>query len=180
MKVYILRHGETNWNKEKRMQCQTDNHLNEIGIEQAELAAKLLDNVDYDVVLSSPYVRAKRTAEIANRDRMPIIIDDRLKERHAGVMDGKLLTEMDVGEFFNYDANAEYEGAEKMQDFCKRIWKFLDELKEEYKDKTVLLVTHNIAIRAMKVYVNGVPKGGDLRTYGINNGEIEELILNTD
>jgi len=177
MKVYLLRHGETNWNKERRMQCQTDNQLNDVGIEQAELAAKLLDKIDYDAILSSPYVRAKRTAEIANKDRMPIIIDDRLKERYAGVMDGRFLAEIDVDEFFNYDANAEYEGAENMHDFCERIWKFLDELKEEHEGKTVLLVTHNIAIRAMKAYVYGVPEGGDLGAYGIKNGEIEELII---
>lgn len=177
MEIYLLRHGETDWNKERKMQCQSDNALNEIGIKQAELVSKLLENINYDLVLSSPYIRAKKTAEIANKGRVPIIIDDRLKERNAGVLDGKFLTEIDMGEFYNYHINAEYEEAENMQDFCKRIWEFLDEMKEKYKDHNILLATHNIVIRAIKAYILGIPEDGNIRTYGIENGTIEKYIL---
>ena len=174
MKIYLLRHGETNWNKERKMQCQADNPLNEIGVKQAEMAAKQLENINYDLVISSPYIRAKRTAEIANKGRVPIIIDDRLKERNAGVLDGKPVAEINSAEFFNYNINAEYEGAENIQDFCKRVWELLDEIKGKYADKSIVLAAHNIVIRAIKAYILGVPEDGDIREYGINNGAIEE------
>lgn len=180
MKIYLVRHGQTDWNKEKRMQCQADMPLNETGIEQAKEVGKLLENVNYDFIFSSPYIRAKRTAEIANNDRMPIIIDDRLKERQGGIVDGKPFsdfTEEEMEEFFNYHKNVEYEGAENMQDFCKRVWDFLDDIKEKYKNKTVVIVAHNILIRAVKAYFLGIPEHGNIRDYGINNGELVEYII---
>ena len=64
-----------------------------------------------------------------------------------------------------------------MQDFCKRVWSFLDELKEKYPDKTILLATHNIVIRAIKAYVLGIPEDGNLRQYGVDNCKIEEYVL---
>jgi len=182
MKIYLVRHGQTDWNREgmKRMQCQSDNPLNEIGIKQAEQVGELLDKIDYDFIFSSPYIRAKRTAEIANRDRMPIIVDDRLKERYGGVVDGKPFTDFtsaDIDDFFNYNENVEYEGAESMQDFCKRVWDFLDDMKEKYKDKTVVFVAHNILIRAVKAYFVGIPEDGNIRHYGIDNGELVEYTI---
>ena len=76
-----------------------------------------------------------------------------------------------------YDQNLEFQGAENIQDFCKRVWDLLDELKIKYKDKTLLLVTHNIVIRAIKAYIIGIPDDGNIRHYGIPNGELEEYIL---
>ena len=174
MKIYLLRHGETNWNKERKMACKLDSVLNETGIKQAEEAQKLLGNVKYDLVISSPLSRAKRTAEIVNNEKKPLIIDERLEERNVGVLDGKSLTEINLTEFFDYNKNVEYEGAENIQDFCERIWGFLDDIKVKYRDKDVLLVTHNIVIRAMKAYFLGIPEDGNIRRYGIKNAQIEE------
>ncbi len=177
MKIYLLRHGETNWNKERRMACSDEAKLNETGIRQAEEAAKLLEDINYDLVISSPYERAKNTAEIANKNRVPIIIDDGLREREAGVLDGKFLAEINYDEFFDYYKNAEYDGAENIQDFCKRVWGFLDEIKEKYRYKNILLATHSIVIRAIKARVLGIPESGNLKDYGVQNGVLEEYML---
>ena len=180
MKIYLLRHGETDLNKDKRMSCSDQAKINETGIAQAEEASKVLENINYDLMISSPYMRTKITAEIANKDRVPIMVDDRLRERNAGVLEGKPLaefTKIEMAEFFDYYKNVEYEGAENIKDFCKRVWEFLEEIKEKYKDKSIVLVTHNIVIRAIKAYVIGMPEDGNIGIYGIGNGVIEEYIL---
>ena len=177
MKIYLLRHGQTDWNRDGKFAYNENLTLNETGIKQAERAKKLLEKIDYDLVLTSPFIRAKRTAEIANNRRKKLIIEDRLKERNAGILDGQLLINVDLDGFYNYDQNLEFQGAENIQDFCKRVWDLLDELKIKYKDKTLLLVTHNIVIRAIKAYIIGIPDDGNIRHYGIPNGELEEYIL---
>ena len=55
------------------------------------------------------------------------------------------------------------------------MWSFLDEIKLKYKDKTILLVTHNIVIRAIKAYKLGIPENGNIREYGIKNAEIKKF-----
>ena len=177
MKIYLLRHGQTDWNRDGKFAYNEDLVLNETGIKQAEAARKILENIDYDLVIASPFIRAKRTAEIANNGRKDLIIDDRLRERNAGILDGQLLTNVNLKGFYDYYQNLEFEGAENIQDFCKRVWDFLEDIKIKYKDKTILLVTHNIVIRAIKAYILGIPADGNIQNYGIKNGEIEEYII---
>ena len=86
MKIYLLRHGQTDWNRDGKFAYNENLTLNETGIKQAERAKKLLEKIDYDLVLTSPFIRAKRTAEIANNRRKKLIIEDRLKERNAGIL----------------------------------------------------------------------------------------------
>ncbi len=178
MKLYLLRHGQTDWNKEKRLSCGNEAKLNQTGIEQAKCAGEILKNIDYDLVICSPYDRTKLTCKIANVKNMPVIFDKRLREREAGVLDGKYFSEFtneEISDFFNYNKNVHYENAEDIKDFCKRVWSFLDEIKLEYKDKTVLLVTHNIVIRAIKAYTLGIPENGNIYGYGIKNAEVQEI-----
>ncbi len=177
MKIYLLRHGETDWNRDGKFAYNENLVLNETGIKQAKVASKVLENLDYDLVITSPFIRAKKTAEIANNGRKNLIIDERLRERNAGILDGQLLINVNLDGFYDYDQNLEFEGAENIQDFCKRVWDFLDEIKVKYKDKTILLVTHNIVIRAIKAYILGIPTSRNIRNYGIKNGELEEYTI---
>ncbi len=81
MKLYIIRHGETDWNKEKRLQGQSDTQLNEYGIELARITGEALKYVHFDYIFSSPLKRAYKTAELIRMDRpVKIVTDDRLKE----------------------------------------------------------------------------------------------------
>ena len=83
MKIYYVRHGQTDWNLAKKMQGgQTEKPLNETGIEQANETRKELENVKYDIIIRSPMHRAEQTAEIINQDRnVPTIVDERIRER---------------------------------------------------------------------------------------------------
>ena len=81
MKIYLVRHGETEWNKEYRLQGQADTRLNDYGRELAVITAEALKEIPFDVIYHSPLSRAEETAVILKRDRkIDIIADERLKE----------------------------------------------------------------------------------------------------
>ena len=79
MKLYIIRHGETAWNVEGRLQGQSDTELNENGVRLAKVTAEGLKNIPFDLGISSPLRRAKHTAELVLAGRnVPLTTDDRL------------------------------------------------------------------------------------------------------
>ena len=94
MKIYVIRHGQTNWNKERKIQGHTDIELNEEGIKQAEKAYEDIRKLKIDMVICSPLKRTRKTAEIITKDRnCPIIYDESLIERGFGMLEGIVITE---------------------------------------------------------------------------------------
>ena len=178
MKFYIIRHGQTNWNKEGRIQGKTDIELNEEGIKQAEEAKKILKDYPIDMIVSSTLKRARKTAEIINEDRkVPIMFDKALEERGLGEFEGKIREEiydeiLDSEILANYSLNKEYRGVETIQNLCNRVWNLIDELKEDYTEKNILLVTHGGVTRAINGYFNGPNKEGILEDLKLSNCEI--------
>lgn len=176
MKLLLTRHGQTDWNILGKIQGCTDIELNEIGIEQAKIAREKLLNYDIDLIISSPLKRAKKTAEIINKGRnIPLLVSDAIKERDFGSFEGKTSKEFNFDEIWNYKLNKQYEDAESVSDLFCRINGFIDSLKEEYKDKTVLLVTHGGICVPIRTYFEGIPEGMEvLRGFGLDNCEIKE------
>ena len=121
--IYIVRHGQTDWNVEGRYQGRLDIDINEKGIEQAKIMRDELLNVKFDKVISSPLKRAIQTAQIISQfDNVgDIIIDERIIERCNGELEGKLKTEIPQNIDFN-DPNTGY-GIETITDFRKIIIK---------------------------------------------------------
>lgn len=96
MFLYCVRHGETLFNAQGRIQGQLDTELSPLGKRQAEAVAAALAREPIDAIYSSPLRRAYETAEaIARHHRLPIRTDDRLKEIHAGIFQGLLRAELD-------------------------------------------------------------------------------------
>jgi broad specificity phosphatase PhoE len=92
---YFLRHGQTAWNVEGRFQGHTDIPLNELGLTQARAAAELLARSPIDLIVASPLLRARRTAEIvAQKLGKPLLFDDELKERPFGAFEGLIVGEV--------------------------------------------------------------------------------------
>ena len=90
MEIYIVRHGQTMWNKEKRLQGSVDIELNENGKELAVITGKNLMDTHIDMIYSSPLKRAHETAKLIRGDRdIKIITDDRLRELNFGSMEGE-------------------------------------------------------------------------------------------
>ncbi|MCI8346799.1 MAG: histidine phosphatase family protein [Bacilli bacterium] len=175
MKLYVVRHGQIDANIEDRMYSLTDKDLNEVGIRQAKKTAQKAKELSYDFVLCSPLKRAKKTCDIINSVRKKeVIYDKRLVERDCGSLEGILTSQFNYSDYWNYDKNISYGTALKIQPFYHSIWKFLDELKEKYSNKTILIVTHNGVARAIHSYFHGIPKNGDTELYSYQNAELRE------
>lgn len=159
MKVYLVRHGETAWNKARKLQGQTDIPLNDYGIELAEITAKALEDINFDYVLSSPLIRAVQTADIIKRnDSLKTNIDERLKEIHFGECEGvKIPTfeEVGINPIWNFEFDTENyipaEGGETFFDVYDRTKEFMEEvlIPMEGKHENILIVGHGCMNRTI-------------------------------
>lgn len=170
MRIYIIRHGETNGNLKGILQGWTDEPLNKKGKELATITAKALSNVQFDVAVSSPLSRALETGKIVlkyNKRKKPkIITDDRLREMYFGEWEGLGLTPNNFSipsSSFNdfYTDPFHFQNApngESIFDVCERTAEFYQELirRPELQNKTILLTTHGFALRCLlqQVYEN--------------------------
>lgn len=166
MEILVTRHGQTDWNVIEKIQGHTDIELNDVGRQQAEGTGKLIRNENIDLIITSPLKRAKETAKIINMNfNVTIIEDNRLMERNFGRSEGltksdiKKLKEInpEMNDIWNYNRNIDCNGMETIQDFCNRVYEFLDEISERYKDKNILLVTHGGVSVPIKYYFMNEP-----------------------
>ena len=152
MKLYIARHGETSWNAENKICGRTDIPLNSRGFEQAKLLAERMKDVPIDMIVASPMIRARQTAEvIAERRGLPVSYDERLIEQNFGIYEGKDRKNPE------YLANKRmfayrYPGGESQMDVAYRVYGFIEELKGKYPDQNVLLVCHGGVCRVVRTY----------------------------
>lgn len=106
------------------------------------------------------------------------MLDEGLRERCFGEFEGKTREEFDFSEIWNYKLNKQYENAESTGELFKRVQKFLNRIQEEYKDKTVLLVTHGGVTVPIRATLEGIPEGMEvLQGLGIDNCEVKEYDL---
>lgn len=168
--IYIVRHGQTDWNVVGRFQGRKDISLNETGIKQAEELKDKLNNIKFDKVISSPLKRALETAKIITNDSNNIILDERIIERCNGELEGKLKTEVDQNIDFN-DPEVKY-GIESITDFRNRIFDFCKELENNYKNQNILVVTHAGVGIYMRCYFEGEPEENNFKQYKLKNGEV--------
>lgn len=167
--IYIVRHGQTDWNLEGRYQGRIDVELNSTGLKQAQIIRDELKDIKFDKVFSSPLKRAYKTAQIVCDNN--IIKDNRLIERCNGELEGKLKS--DIKEFIDFnDPNEKRLGIESIIDFRKRIDDFFNDILKKYKGKNVLIVTHaGVGIYA-RCFFEGDPKDGNFNNYKLKNCEI--------
>lgn len=154
--LYLVRHGQTDWNIDGLTQGQTDIPLNAEGIKQAQILAKQLKNIKFDAVFSSDLIRAKKTAQIIALERKMVVETSRLlRERRYGKQegkDGRLLQKyyktwatLSRKEKATYKPFPGYETNEKV---VSRLITFLREIAVAYSGKTVLIVSHGGIMRA--------------------------------
>lgn len=176
MKIYLIRHGQTAWNKQKKLQGGgIDLDIDADGINQALLLKKKFKDIDFDLVLSSPMKRAASTAKkiIENRD-IDIIYDERLIERNFGEFEGLNKKDFNYEEFWDYFKNKKYEKAECMQDFYERVKSFILDLKK-YNNKSILISAHAGICRMFKLYFTNLEYNfGKMASYFPDNTEIIE------
>ena len=167
MVIYLVRHGETDWNRAGRLQGQTDIELNEKGREQAAMLREKLSEVELDAAFSSSLTRARQTRQIILDGRnVPAWDEPLLKEMNFGQWEGDMLREIRAKEdhplhdlFVQPGQYAAPQTAESFEDLYNRTWKFMNEklrpLETAYGH--VLIVAHGGAGRSILNPLAGVP-----------------------
>ncbi|NOU96368.1 histidine phosphatase family protein [Paenibacillus sp. LMG 31456] len=167
--IYVIRHGQTDLNKEGRLQGRLGLPLNDYGIKQAEGLRDSLQNIKFDHVFSSPQERAIQTAEIATGIRA--IIDDRLDVFDLGEADklkkGEVIMKGVVPD------SSVYKGVEEIHSYIQRVFEFMRELAAEYGDREVniLLSGHRCTTGCIGAYFEGIPEDRNILRLSSGNGE---------
>ena len=136
----------------------TDIELNETGLDQAkELAEKAAELGDIDVIISSPMKRAYKTAQItAEAIGREVITDERLREWSYGRYEGMHRTAEGFAENKRNFGVKMGESGESLLELSHRVYSFLDEIREKYADKTVLIVSHGGVCRVIETYFHNM------------------------
>lgn len=148
-RICIVRHGETDWNVEKRIQGHIDISLNAAGLAQADAAAAGLAGHEFDAAYSSDLDRAWQTAlAIGRRQGLEVRRAPGLRERHYGVLQGLTTAEIAVryptayAHYLSRDPDHNFRTGESLADFAARIVAAVDALAAEHCGETLLLVSH--------------------------------------
>ncbi len=194
MKIYIVRHGETDANKQGKLQGLSDEPLNINGINLAKITGKALKDINFYKAYSSPLLRAKTTISTIlnenNNPSTPIILDNRLIEVDMGDWQGKRFKEpnaeiniSDANQFFTNPF--EFSGipnGESVYLVCNRTQQFVKELISLNNDNNYLIGTHGFAMRAMLNFLykdkhdfwhGHVPYNCSLSVIEAKNGDIK-------
>ena len=174
MNLYVVRHGETIWNVERKVQGITDIPLTEKGRKDAEELQDLISTLNIDVVISSPLDRARETAKILIDSKLPINTDDRIKERDWGMNEGAIIDTVDTWDCWDVILNTKVQNIECIQDFMYRVSNFIEDIKVRYKDKNVLVVTHSAVSRVIHYLLGTIPEDANLSRINIPNLRIIE------
>jgi uncharacterized phosphatase len=186
--LYLVRHGETDWNLARRIQGSTDIPLNDTGREQATATGRLLARRKWDGIISSPLRRATETAEII-AGHVGVRVSptvDALAERHYGAAEG--LTGEEVEARFPHGAGVP--GRETRDEVVGRVLPMLFSIAEEHAGGSLIVVSHGGVIRAVlnslvdeerpqgkhtEPLGNGSIRNGSIRNGSIRNGSIHSF-----
>lgn len=167
--IYVIRHGQTNLNVERKMQGRTGLPLNEYGLEQARGIKEELKNIDFDLVFSSPQIRAIQTAAIITGKEATL--DERLDVFDLGEADRVPLNELKMDGVLP-DPTI-YKGVEDPNSFVQRIFEFMSELEHTYSDSelNILVSGHRCTTGCIGAYFEGIPTDGNIMKYSSDTGK---------
>ena len=180
--ILLARHGETDWNNQRRWQGHADQPLNDIGREQARALAETLAGRAIDVVYSSDLVRAHETALIvAERLGLPVQVDVGLREVDVGDWSGRAhseVEEIDPEGFRRWrEGGKGWYGGEIYEQMGERVIATVLRLAKAHPGETVLIVSHGGSIRACRAHASGLTYAGSHMSPvgGMANCEVAEL-----
>ncbi len=164
MYIYLVRHGETEWNSAGLAQGREDVELNENGLRQAKRLAEAFADTELDEIISSPLSRANKTAEeLARSKGLTVQIEPDLIERDYGELSGKPVSAENRPKFF---MDMDVPGLEKMEDVGNRMVGVLRRYAQSGRE-SVLMVSHGAAINATLYKISGGEIGGP-KTWLVN------------
>lgn len=176
MQIYLIRHGQTDLNKDHRLQGRQGLPLNAEGIRQAEGLKEALRGIEFDEIISSPQQRAVQTAEIASGKKA--VMDERINVFDLGTADGLPIKEVKTVKGGLVPDPKIYSGVEKVSDYLKRITEFMGELMAKYcakPDAKVLICGHKCTTGAISALIEGMPEDKNFLRLSCENGKVKVL-----
>jgi 2,3-bisphosphoglycerate-dependent phosphoglycerate mutase len=184
--ICLVRHGETAWNAEHRVQGQLDVPLNAVGEAQARAAAQALAAEDFDAIYSSDLQRARQTAQpAAARLALPVELDAGLRERHYGIFERLTYAEVkvrfpeDYARFDARDPDYDFRTGESLRAFSERSIAAFERIAERHRGGRVLVFTHGGVLDKLYRYVTGLSISAP-RDFGIPNAGLNRVGLTAE
>jgi len=180
-RILLIRHGETEWNANHRVQGHTDSPLNERGRNQARLLAERLASTKIHSFYSSDLDRAKETAGIvALPHGLPVLTDPRLRELDFGKWEGLKIEEVEamhpgmMKSWWKNPLDNHFPGTEKLTDLISRCEQIMESIINRHQEETVAVVSHGGTIRSIICTVLGIKHSELWRIY-IDNTSISRI-----
>jgi len=182
-RICLVRHGETAWNAEGRVQGQLDIPLNEVGRAQARATAEVLAAQDFTAIYCSDLIRVRQTAEpTAKKLALPVAYDAALRERHFGMFERLTYVEVrekfpvEYARFRDKDPEFDFQGGESLRGFNERSLKVVGDLIERHAGEQILVFTHGGVLEMVYRHARAVglstPRDFEIPNAGINWVEV--------
>ena len=161
--IILIRHGETEWNSQLRMQGHSNSPLSAVGRGQIQALGEWMKNVSFDHIYSSDSLRARQTAEaITQYSGDTLQFDQRIREKNLGVFEG--LTSIEASEqhpeiyrlFKTGGANYVIDEGESTQQVLDRALEFIEEIRLRHPEQRVVMVTHGGVVRVLMKHTLGI------------------------
>ncbi len=181
-RILLVRHGQTAWNREQRIQGHVDIALNDHGVAQARALAQALADESIDAIYSSDLSRAHATAQaVAEHNRLPLHTEPALRERHYGAFEG--LTYADIETQWPEQAQAwrrrdpgfAPNGGESLLDLVARVQPTLQAIAQRHLGEQIMLVTHGGVIDVIYRLASGMDLSAK-RTWELTNTAVNRLL----
>ena len=180
-RLCIVRHGETAWNAEHRVQGQLDVPLNAIGQAQALAASKVLSKEKFDAIYSSDLSRARQTAQQTAKNLSLNIIEEKdLRERHYGIFEKLTYAEVkvrfpeDYARFEARDPEYAFRTGEALKDFSARSIAVISKMANKHESESILVFTHGGVLDMLYRFIAGLPMTAQ-RDFGIPNAGLNRI-----
>ncbi len=187
MQIFLLRHGATDWNLQRRCQGTTDKELNAVGHQQAKAAAAYLSDETIHAVYSSHLKRAIQTANVISQPRnLPVRIDESLRELDHGELEGLTFSEIQshypdfLQKWRKEPAELLIPGGERLIDVEKRVWDGISRIVQGHQTtETIVVVSHNFPILSILCRITQTPLN-EYRSFHLDPCEIRLLDYGED
>lgn len=186
LRIYFVRHGQTDWNSLKRLQGQQDALLNELGKRQAQAVARRLKNLPLESLYTSDLARARQTAEAINTyHHLPLLHRPQLRERSLGIFEGHTIEQCiqrhpDIRSAYERDRlGYRIPQGESYLEFTCRVGGFFDALRLQHDGQTIAVVAHGGVLGAAFGHIVAqqlhLASPLYLPLFAVDNGSISQL-----
>ena len=187
MRLVVVRHGESEWNRIGRYQGTFDAPLSDMGVRQAEALGERLRTESFHTIYTSPLQRARLTAEAVHRHHpeTPFVVDPAIAELDHGEWSGLMVDEViqkfgdGLREWRMHPTRSQMPGGESFSNILKRVLDFKEALLKQHADQTILMSTHDVVVKILVADALGMHMDG-INQIWVTNASISVIEYGPD